>query len=210
MLEFAYYSDPTSSPGAMPTRTFSPDGYTITHTGLTIDNQGEAKPEIDLHVPFLWVRISDDPADPNADANPTLVPLDWSNMRGGWYAEDFHGSGASLLVTRDILTTPDAPDSQVAAGRVANEQRTGVLGFRSGDFDFLVENPLAEVRPLDRLPLADFGSFAAGESKDVALAFTCHWGDGLHPAKALRTSGGYFTLLPTETHHAAASHDCVF
>jgi hypothetical protein len=205
---FEYYNDPTSAAGGP--LNFVIEDDTITYTDLAaINNDLAAKPDISLYVPFAWARLATENGvpnpDPNANGEHIDIPLTWDNCRGGWYTEDFNGTGTSLLVTLDIVTRPTniTPDEQIAAGKVADGPSLTMVNVLASA-DVVQQDPEGAALPPerltlhDRVPIADLGSFGPGETKNFELALTYHWGDGPHPDGALRTSGYFFTIVPVD------------
>jgi hypothetical protein len=82
----------------------------ITYTGFEAVNGPTAQADIGLFVPFIWPRDESQSTPQQAIA--------WNNGLGGWYSANFDNLGTSLLVTVDITTPGNTPNSTVLAGRL--------------------------------------------------------------------------------------------
>jgi hypothetical protein len=146
-------------------------------------------------IPYVWVRF--DGLNHEHPTDPTYVSLTWDNGKHGWFTGDFIAGTVdtheSLLVTASIITHPDKPDGQIAAGNVVDPTGASFPLDSSG----LVPLPKELIRATDLLPSADLGVLTPGQSKSFDFTFTYHWGSaGSGDLGAYRTAG-YGVILDT-------------
>jgi hypothetical protein len=197
MAKFDYFNDPTSYPTDINT-TFTIKDDKVIYKDLTVINSGESKPEIDLYIPFIWVRLGENP---DTNKPNDYIPLKWNNGKDGWYTKDFADTGTSLLVTTQIIPTdaPDTPNGEVAAGKVAADNSLSEVNILQLSRPDANSENLEVLHRGDKVPFVNLGSFDAGQAKNYDLVYTFDWG-GDHPDTALRVSGFGFTIVPTDQH----------
>lgn len=187
---FRWLNDPNSTVDfTQAMRDFSRD--TFTASGIAAVNlTDEQLPEVGLFVPFVWPRID------NPDGSFTLVAMDWSNGKQGWFTSDFNGTGVSLLVTLEISGPRGSDEGRLLAGRVAEgDPPTDVFGPTSTELG--IPFPEETLERNDRLPFIDLNGFAPGEAKLLDFAFNYEWGDD-RPDGSHRTAFAAFTVAPVE------------
>lgn len=129
-----------------------PNNNTRVLHNITVGS-GKAVPQLLLMAAWFW---------PFTDP----FSMAWSNALDGWFTNDYHGTGVSLLVTLDNFP------GRIRFGDVADD--TGAAPLQSTQLYMAVP----ETRnPNDLVPFLDLGSFAAGETKLVDFFYTFHFGD---------------------------------
>jgi hypothetical protein len=183
-------------------------GDSITyHNFQAVNETNHALPDIGVWEPYIWARIPT----PNGKSVDHFDALTWNNDLHGWSSSNFNGTGESVLVTLQITTNPDGPDTQLAAGSVADgtgtnlfPEQSNLLHDDSGNIIF--PNPPYQVETLQpgyQLPFVDLGSFQPNEKEPFDLTFTYHWGG--RDLGAYRTAGYIATLAPDQIdngHHS--------
>jgi hypothetical protein len=195
---FVWHNDPNSS--FTGTRDFIgtpgvPGSDSLTYTGFSVTNTSNGPlSDVGFFIPFAWARI--DNPDPARTLNH-YESLTWDNSKKGFLDSNFNGTGEAVLLTPDIVTHPDTPpDGHVAAGSVADLTDTHVFTpySTSAEYGLPPVFPPETIQPKDRLPFADLGSFAPGETKTFDIIWTAHWSGA--DLGAVRVAGYGVSLAP--------------
>jgi hypothetical protein len=189
---FTLQDDPSSGWGGTLDTTITVSGNVIKYENFQATNiTGNLLPELKFTVPFVWPRID------NAFTGTNfLQPMDWSNVKNGWYTDNFNGSGTSLTVQ---LTNPGV--GSVLMGNIADISGLKQLPLTSPCADPLSSLScqqvpyLSETRnPTDLVPVFSLGPFVGNQTKSFDVAFTYMWGDNRPGDVALPTAFVGYTL----------------
>ena len=123
---FSWLNDPNSTvdfSGGMAscgTPALGACGNSYSVTGLLAENLGSAEADVGLFLPFAWPR--------DESQSPVRQFIAWNNGLGGWYSANFDNLGTSLLLTVNITTPSNIPNTTVLAGLVADSTGVAIFG----------------------------------------------------------------------------------